>query len=77
MSYHRCFLFFYVLYSARFLGCSNRLNALEPMSILLERVCGFGVHVRASESLKSLDSFLLEPLGSRPIVGAATWETLS
>ncbi|EAQ65198.1 hypothetical protein MED121_18195 [Marinomonas sp. MED121] len=47
------------------------------MSILLERVCGFGVHVRASESLKSLDSFLLEPLGSRPIVGAATWETLS
>jgi len=60
----------------RFLGCSKRLNALEPMSNTPERACWFGVHVRASESLKSHSSFHLEPLGSRPIAETATWETL-
>ncbi len=58
-----------------FLGCSKRLNALEPMSNTPERACWFGVHVRASESLKSHSSFHLEPLGSRPIADTATWET--
>ena len=66
-----------ILYTAlRFLGCSKRLNALEPMSNTPERACWFGVHVRASESLKSHSSFHLEPLGSRPIAETATWETL-
>lgn len=59
-----------------FLGCSKRLNALEPMSNTPEKACWFGVHVRASESLKNHSFFHLEPLGSRPIAETATWETL-
>lgn len=45
------------------------------MSNTLERACWFGVHVRASESLKNHSSFHLEPLGSRPIVDTTTWGT--
>ncbi len=46
------------------------------MSNTPEGDCEFGVHVRASESLKNFRSLHLEPLGSRPIVETATWETL-